>query len=452
MFFSKDRSLYQLIFGIALPIAAQNLLTFSIGMADSVMVGFLGESYLAATSISNRFFFIMMIIQFGIAGGSNVLIAQYWGKKDVDAIRKVMAIMYRVVLALSSVFFILAQFIPEQIMRMYTNDPAVIAEGILYLKAVSWGFILFAMTNGTVMVLRAVRSVNIANLLYSVSLASSIFFNWVLIYGNLGAPALGIVGAGYATLISRIIEAIIMIVYLSRYEKQLMIRLYDLRTIDKTILKSFITNVTPVIANEGLWVSGSTVVSMIVGRLGANVVAAAGIEGMVWQLVTITLMGLQNATSVIVGNTIGAGEQAKLKEYTRTLLSMAYIIGPISGALMILLRPLAVSFYPNFDPATLELAKQIMFNSGIMLVFQSLNFVCLMGILRGGGDLRFVLIFDVIFLWTVSIPLGLAAAYLWQLPAPLVIVCLRSDEVLKAIVALRRVRGNEWIRDLTITA
>jgi len=413
------------------------------------MVGFLGESYLAAASISNRFFFIMMIILFGIAGGSNVLIAQYWGKKDVDAIRKVLAIMYRVILVLASLFFALAQFFPRQIMQIYTNDPTVILEGVRYLKAVSWGYILYALTNATVMILRSVRSVKIANILYSISLATSIFFNWVLIYGNLGAPALGIVGAGYATVISRVTEFTIILVFLARFEKQLLIRPHTLRVIDTTILKSFITNVTPVIANESLWVAGSTVVSMIVGRLGANVVAASGIEGVVWQLVTVVLMGLQNATAVIVGNTIGAGEQAKLKEYTRTLLSMAYIIGPITGALMILLRPVAIAFYPNFDPATLELAKQIMFNSGIMLVFQSLNFVCLMGILRGGGDLRFVLIFDVVFLWTVAIPLGLAAAYIWKLPAPVVIICLRLDEVIKAMVALWRVRGNDWIRDLT---
>ena len=451
MFLTKDKSFYRLIFSIALPIAAQNLITFSIGMADSIMVGLLGEIQIAASSVANKFFFIMMILLLGVSGGSNVLIAQYWGKKETTAIHQVLAIMYRVIAAASFLFFVVAQLFPEQVMRLYTNDALIISEGIRYLKAVSWGYILFALTNASVMMLRSVRTVHIANIIYGVSLFVNIFFNWVLIFGKFGIPAMGITGAGYATVIARIVEFSIMLLFLTRFEDKLLLSWDKLKRVNREMLSSFVENVLPVIANEGLWVAGSTVVSMIVGRLGSTVVAASSIEGLAWQLVTITLFGLQNATSVIIGNTIGAGEKDKLKEYTRTLVAMAFIIGPIAGALMILLRPVVAFFYPNFDPQTLQIAAQLMRNSGIILFFQSLNFVCLMGILRGGGDLRFVLIFDVVFLWTVSIPLGLAAAFYWHLPAPLIIVCLRIDEIIKAMVALWRVWGNEWVRDLTIS-
>ena len=451
MYLSKDKAFYRLLLSLALPIAAQNILTFSISMADSLMVGFLGEIQLAAASQANRFFFFFMIILFGITGGANILIAQYWGKKDIPAIHQVMAIMYRVVIGLISAAIIVAQLFPEWVMSLFATDPAVIQEGAVYLKIVSWGYLLFGLTNATVMVLRSVRTVKISNVIYGTSLVTNVFFNWVLIFGRLGAPRLGVAGAAYATVISRVAELVVLLVFLWRYEDKLGIRLSKLLPVHRPMLQSFITNCIPVIANETIWVTGSTVVSMIIGRLGTTVIAASNIESIGWQLVTVALFGLQNSTSVIIGNTIGAGEKEKLFEYSRTLSTLGICVGIFAGVVMMLLRPLAAVVYPSFDPSTLEMARRLMINSAILLVFQGSNFTNLMGILRGGGDLRFVLVCDVIFLWTVSLPLGLAAFYLWHWPAPFTILILHVDEVIKAIVSLWRVRGNQWVRDLTIT-
>lgn len=453
MYFTKDKQLYRLLLSIGLPIAAQNLLTFSISMMDTLMVGGLGEVQLSAAALGNKFFFIMMILIFGIAGGSNVLIAQYWGKKDVESIHKVLAIMYRVIIAVTVFFFILTQLIPEQIIAFYApDDPEVIAEGARYLRIVSFGNFLYTLTNATVLILRSVRTVKISNLVYGTSLVVNTFFNWLLIYGNLGAPALGIAGAAIATVMSRIAEFIIMIVFLWKFEDKLHIRPSKLAHIDSGMVRSFISNCLPVIANEGLWVAGSTVVNVIVGRLGTTVIAASSIEGQVWQLVTVVLFGLQNATAVIVGNTIGEGDIERLHDYTRTMLSMTVIVGPAAGILMFLLRPVALLFFPNFEPQTLEIAMQLMAVGSVLLFFQSINFIGMMGILRGGGDLRFVLVADVIFLWTVSVPLGLAAAFLWHWPIPLVFICLRSDEILKSGLCVWRILSRRWVKDLTIAS
>ena len=451
MFFTKEKGFYHNLIRMALPIAAQNLLTFSISMADSVMVGGLGEVALSATSLANRFFFILMILIYGIVGGSNVLIAQYWGKKDVVSIHKVMAIMYRVVFGATVLFVAIAQIWPEAAIRLYAGDNLeVVKSGAQYLRTVSWGFLLYSITNATVIVMRSVQTVKIANLIYGVSLGVNVFFNWALIYGNLGFPAMGITGAAIATVMSRVAEFIVLIVFLWRYETKLRLSLSKLAKIERSMLKSFVQNCTPVIANEGLWVAGSTLTGMISGRLGTNVIAASGIEGVLWQLVTVFLFGLQNATAVIVGNSIGAGEMSQLKERSQTLMSIGYFVGPIAGGLMLLLKPVALSFYQSFDLATLELASELMNISAILLIFQSLNFIGMMGILRGGGDLKFVLIFDVIFLWVIALPVGYLTGLVWGWPAPLVFLCLRLDEVVKSLFCLWRVNSHKWAKNLTL--
>ncbi|MCL2497017.1 MAG: MATE family efflux transporter [Symbiobacteriaceae bacterium] len=450
MYLSRDKSFYRLILGIALPIAAANILTFSISMMDSLMVGLLGEVQISGVASANRFFFIFSIILYGITGGSNVLIAQYWGKQEPEAIHKILSIMYRIVLGLVSIFFVIAQLVPEKVISIFATDPEVIREGASYLRAVAWGYPLFAVTNATVIILRAVRTVHISNYIYSASLAINALGNWMLIFGRLGAPRLRVVGAAYATVLARVAEFVIMLIFLWKFEDKLHIRLPKMKGINPLMLQSYLANCLPVIANEAIWVTGSTVVSMIVGRLGTNVIAASNVEGIVWQLVTVGLFGLQNATSVIVGNAIGAGEQHKLTEYTRTLITLGLLVGVLASSLMLLLRPVIGLFYPSFDQATLEIARQLMLNGSMVMTFQALNFVCLMGILRGGGDLRFVLIFDVVFLWLLSIPLGLAAAFWWQWSPRFVLLALRTDEIIKALVSIWRVRSGAWVRDVTI--
>ena len=451
--FSKNKQLFAQLISIGLPIMAQNLLTFSTSLVDTLMVGGLGEVSLSATALSNRFTFILMIILFGVAGGSNILIAQYWGKRDVASIHKVLAIMYRAVLGLSLFFFLVANLIPEQIIAFYApGDPAVIAEGAIYLRVVSWAMLLNAFTNSTIMVLRSVRTVHISNLVYGTSLITNTFLNWVFIYGNLGAPALGVAGAALATVIARLVEGLVLLVYLARYEDKLYIRIPKLIPVDKGMVKSFVSNCLPVIANEGLWVAGNTVVGTITGRLGTAVIAALSIEGIVWQLVTVVLFGLQNAASVIVGNAIGAGEMEKLKHDSRILLVLGLVVGALAGLGMYILRPFALLFFTNFAQETLDVAMQLMTLSACILVFQAINFVGMMGILRGGGDQRFVLVFDVIFLWIAAVPLGLTAAFYWHLPIPMVFLCLRSDEIIKSLFAVGRILSNRWAKDLTLDA
>ena len=225
MLISKEKSFYKLILSIALPIAFQNLITFSVSMIDTLMLGSLGEVQLSAASISNNLFFILTILIFGLAGGSNILISQYWGKGDVKTIHKILSIMYRACIIIVVIFVAIAIIIPEQFMKIYTTDIKVIQEGIIYLRVIAIGYIFYAITNSTIMMLRSVKTVKISLVVYSISLILNGFFNYVLIFGKFGIPALGVKGAAIATVIARITEFIVVMIFMAKYENKICLRL-----------------------------------------------------------------------------------------------------------------------------------------------------------------------------------------------------------------------------------
>ena len=448
MLISKEKSFYKLILSIALPIAFQNLITFSVSMIDTLMLGSLGEVQLSAASISNNLFFILTILIFGLAGGSNILISQYWGKGDVKTIHKILSIMYRTCIIIVVIFVAIAIIIPEQFMKIYTTDIKVIQEGIIYLRVIAIGYIFYAITNSTIMMLRSVKTVKISLVVYSISLIVNGFFNYVLIFGKFGIPALGVKGAAIATVIARITEFIVVMIFMAKYENKICLRLKHLFKVDKLILKDFLTNCTPVLFNEFLWSTGSTMIAIIMGRLGTETVAANSISNVVFQFVTVFIFGLSNATSVIIGNTIGEGKNEKAKEYSRTVGLLSILMGIMASAVILIIRPIVVDFY-NVSQGTKDIAIQIMSSMSIIVIFQSFGVTLMMGVLRGGGDAKFVLINDIIFLWLVAIPCGFLTAFILKWPIAAVFFVVKSDEIIKSIIASIRVLSGKWVRNVT---
>ena len=326
MLISKEKSFYKLIISIALPIAVQNLITFAVSMIDTMMLGSLGDVELSAAAIGNNLFFVLMVLLFGLAGGSNILISQYWGKGEVNAIHKILSIMYRGCLIIAAIFIGIAMILPEFFMKIYTSDIRVIEAGVTYLRIVSIGYIFYAITNCTIMMLRSVKTVRISLVVYISSLIVNALFNYILIFGKFGMPRLGVMGAAIATVIARIAEFIIVIIFMIVFEEKINLRIKHLVKIDKLMLKDFISNCTPVLFNEFLWSTGSTMISIIIGRLGTETVAANSISNVVFQFVTVFIFGLSNATSVIIGNTIGEGRNEKAKEYANTVGVLSLIM------------------------------------------------------------------------------------------------------------------------------
>jgi len=445
---TKDRKFYKLIFAIAIPVACQNLLAFAVSMSDSVLVGKMGQDPLVAVSLANQLFFVFMILMFGLGSAGNIFIAQYWGKGDTKAIHKVMSIMLMSSIAFSILFMGVAIFIPKQFMGIFTENPVIIELGTEYLQTIFISYIFFAVTNILINVLRSVETVKISVIVYTVSLIVNVFLNWVLIFGNLGAPVLGVRGSAIATTIARITEFLIVLVFIIFFENKIKFKVRKLFKTDRILLKDFTKVGGPVVLNELLWALGSSAIALIVAKMGEEVVAANNINNVVWQFVAVFIMGVGNAGAVIIGNTIGAAEYKKAKEYANTLVVLAIGLGIAGGLIMLAIRPYVLMLY-KVPELTKEITMQIMGVSSGILVFQSLAFILMIGILRGGGDTKFVLIADIIFLLFVAIPLGYLVAIVLKWPIPIVFIALRCDEILKVIISLFRVKNGKWIRNVT---
>ncbi|WP_349405430.1 MATE family efflux transporter [Clostridium perfringens] len=448
MIITRDKRFYRLLFSIALPIAVQNLITFMVSMVDTLMVGALGEIQLSAVSIANNLFFVLTILMFGLAGGSNIMISQYWGKGNVKTIHKILAIMYRVCLLITGIFIFIAVFLPKYFMGIFTTDKAVIEFGASYLRIVCIGYLFYSITNCTIMMLRSVKTVSISIIVYTASLVVNSILNWILIFGNLGAPELGIRGAAIATVCARITEFSIVLVFMFIYERKIGLKLEHLLKLDKEILKDYVGLCTPVLCNELLWAIGASMISVIVGRMGTEVVAANSINGVAHQFVTVFIFGMSNATAVIIGNTIGEGKKEKAKEYAYSIGIFSVVMGCISGLMILLIKPFVVNFY-NVSYSTKLIAMEIMTVTSGIIVFQSLASNFMMGVLRGGGDAKFVLINDLIFMWLVAIPGGFFVAFVLELPVALVFLVIKCDEILKSLTSVYRVISGKWVNDVT---
>lgn len=447
--FFNDKEFFQRFIRIMLPIAGQNLIMVGISMADTLMVGRLGDVQLSGVALANQLGFILQLILFGTTSGGNVLIAQFWGKGDVPSIHKVMTIMYRILTVASIVITTLALFFSRQVLSVFTTSPNVIEEGSAYLRIVGMGYMLHCFGACSMMVLRSVGTVKISLLVYLVSLCSNVFFNWVFIFGNLGAPALGVVGAAIATVTSRVLEFIIVLTFLIKREDLIRyrFRMYFARKLG--ILRNFIRNSGPVVLNEFLWGIGASTIAVIVGRMGTEFTAANSICSVLIQLVSIGIFGAGNASAVIIGNTVGSGMYDLAKKRASRLVIISMCLGLFAMLLMLVLKRPLLSLYSISDISK-TYANQMMTIYAFLALFQSFGMVALIGVLRGGGDTRFVAIVDVLSIWLIAIPLGFLSGHVWGWSVPAVYLMLKCDEFVKVIATLPRLLRGKWVRDLTI--
>lgn len=448
MIITKDRSFYKSILSISLPVALQNLITFGISVSDTFMLGRLGEVSLSASAIGNNIFFILAVIIFAVGSASSVMGAQYYGKKDISSIHKVMSIMYRVCIILAIIFTFISFTFSKQLISIFTNDILVVDAGSKYLRIISLGYVLYAITSCTITVLRSVKTIKISLVVYSVGLVFNLFLNWVLIFGNLGAPKMGVSGAAIATMIARFAELFVIVIFMVKFENKIRFKSTYLKVLDKLILKDFTKVATPIILNELFWSIGASMICIIVSRMGTTVVAANSINNIVNQFATLFMYGLSSASSVIIGNTIGEGNKDKVREYANTIAVLSILMGILAALIIYLLRPIAINFY-NVADITKNIAREIMIATAIVSIFRSLAANVLNGALRGGGDNRFVFLVEIICLWGVAIPLGFIAAFVWKLPIVMVFLIIRTDEILKSIIGLIRLSSKKWIHDIT---
>lgn len=449
-FIVKDKNFYKLLLSITLPIAAQNFITFAVSLADSLMLGVVGEVALSAANLANQLFFILMIVTFGVTSAAMVFASQYWGKDDIYSMKRIITIMLRLTAVISLVASVLAICIPETVMSWYSDDPEIIAAGASYLRIIGWAYPFYSLTNAMASVLRSAHIVKVSIVIYFTSLLVNVFLNWVLIFGNLGAPVLGIEGAAIATACARVSETIILLIYLIFFEKKIHYTVKDFFVPVKDYIGAFIKTGAPVILNEAIWSIGTSALSMIIGHISTDFVSANSIANIVWQCVWVVISGMGNATSVIIGNAIGHGEDKNLiLSKAKTIVLIAFGLGIISAALLLVIRGPVINFYEVSDE-TKALAYDLIVSYAIVIILQSMSVQYVVGIFRGGGDTKAAAIVDVLFLWIIAIPLGAFSGFVLELSPPLVYLMLRSDEILKNIISFFHLRSGKWIKNITV--
>ena len=449
-FLIKDKNFYKVLFSITLPIAAQNFITFTVSLADSLMLGKVGEIALSGANLANQLFFILMIITFGVTSAAMVFASQYWGKNDVYSMKRVITIMLRLAAVISVAASALAICIPETVMSWYSDDAAVIEAGASYLRIIGWAYPFYSITNAMASVLRSAHIVKISIVIYLSSLIVNVSLNWVLIFGHLGAPAMGVEGAAIATAVARLVEFIILIIYLAFFEKKIHYTIKDFFVPVKDYLGAFFKTGAPVVLNEAIWSIGTSVLSMIIGHISTEFVSANSIANIIWQCVWVVVSGMGNATSVVIGNAIGRGEKKEtVLNKAKTIVLLAAIMGILSAITLLIIRGPIINFY-EVSAETKALAYDLIVSYAIIIVFQAMSVQYIVGFFRGGGDTKTAMIVDVLFLWITAIPLGALTGLVLGWAPPFVYLMLRSDELLKNIIGFLRLRSGKWIRDITV--
>lgn len=442
---TENRQFYKNVISLVLPMALQNLINTGISSTDVIMLGKVGEKTLSGSSLGSQVFFILSLFLFGITSGAAVLIAQYWGKGDMAAIKKIFGLEIKFAVSISLIFSVITFVFAEPIMHIFTNDAEVILEGTDYLRIVCISYLLSAITMVYLNTMRSMEQVIIATIVYLCSLITNIIANYIFIFTPLN---MGIKGAALGTVIARTLELVIVILYDRKFNPVFRFKLSFLKIKDKIIFQDFIKYSLPVVINEIAWGTGTTCISAIVGHLGSAATAANSVAQVTRQLAMVITFGIANATAIIIGKTIGEGNTIKAREYGQRFFKLAVITGLFGSIVVLIARPAALQFMV-LTPLASEYLSAMMFIMSYFVIGQAVNTVLIVGVFRAGGDTKFGLFLDFTFLWCVSIPFGLIAAFILKLPVIVVYMILLSDEVLKIPVSCYRYRSYKWLRNVT---
>lgn len=439
---------YHNVLVLVVPMALQNLINVGVSAADVIMLGKVGEKVLSGASLAGQVQFIMTLIFMGITSGATVLTAQYWGKGDTRTIEKVLGLGLRVGLLVALFFMAAALLIPGSLMKIFTSDPAVISEGIRYLRIVGLSYIFMAVTQVYLNIMRSIERVVIATVVYSISLCTNILINAVLIFGLLGFPAMGIKGAAIGTLISRIVEMIIVAGYAFLKNKTVRIRLTDLLHVEKWLVKDYAVYSVPVVLNELMWGLGTSANTAVIGHLGSSAVAANSVAQVARQLATVVVFGISHATAIYLGKTIGEKKYEHAKAYAKKFICLSLITGLLGAGVILGAAPVAKANLALTGQAK-EYLQFMFFVMSYFTVAQSVNSTMVVGIFRSGGDTKFGLIMDVSTMWGFSILLGAVAAFYFHCSVFVVYVLLMSDEIIKLPLTAKRFLSYKWLKDVT---
>ncbi len=444
----KDPAFYKMVAGIAIPIALQSLITTGVNMMDTVMISTLGETELSAVSLANQFIMIFQGCCMGIGMGASVLVSRYYGMKEPIAIRKTMAIMIRLCTGIAALFCLATLLIPGAIMRIYTPDSKIIGQGVIYLEWSVITYFLLGLSLTCTIVLRSAGKVKIPLYTSIGAFFINVTANYIFIFGKLGAPRMGVAGAAVGTLIARGFEFTVICGYLFFRDKVIGFRLRHIFMKTGALWREYMRISLPVLVSDIIFTLGNNTVAMVIGRLGENFVAANAVTTMTQQLSSVVTQGMAQAAAIVTGYALGEGSREKAQKQGYALLGLGIAFGAVAAFIILVISDPMICAY-HVSENTAQIARQLMAAISIIVLFQASNSIMTKGTLRGGGDTRMLMLTDNIFLWMLSIPLGMTAGFVLQLPPFWIYTFLKIDQIAKAVWCVLRLRSGKWIKKIS---
>lgn len=445
--FLKDRAFLREMLTIAVPISFQQLVNASLNMIDVIMVGQLGEASIAALGLSNQVFFVFILLLFGTTSGMAIFTAQYWGKQEVEPIRKVLGMSLLTTTIIAVIFTLIATLIPEVVLGFYTNDSEVIQIGARYLRIVGLSYIPVAIATSYVAVLRSIQLIKIAVIATISALIFKTTLGYMLIFGIWIFPELGVEGAAIGTASGWILQVILLFVLVHTWKTPLAANPLTFFSFDLSFFGRVLRTTLPALANEFFWSLGITTYNAIYARIGTDAIAAINVNATIEELGFVVFMGLGNACAVMVGNRIGAGKREEAYQTLWRVVTLAVTAAWVVGLTVFLLRDAVVSLY-NLSPSGVDNVRVLMLVMACTIWIRMLNFTTFIGGLRAGGDTRFAMFMELFSIWGVGVPSAYIGAFVLGLPVYYVYLMVALEELVKAFISIWRIRSRKWMHDL----
>ncbi len=449
LFSAENRAFLQKLCRLAVPVSIQAMMFSVLGLIDIVMVGHLGETAVAAVGLGNRIFFFNLILTSALGSGMSVLASQFIGAGDNGGLRRTLCQALLTAVLVNIPFIAAYMLVPEQIAAMASSDAGLLEFAVIYILITAPSIFCTAVVVPIEAALRASGDTKTPTWIGFYAILVNIVLNYLLIFGAFGFPEMGVAGSAWGTALSRLFHTIALILYM-RKNRQFLIPTKDdaRKAFKKEDLLRFFHVSWPMILQDGSWAFGVIFYNLIYARMGVNELAIMSAVSAIESILMSLFIGFGVGCSIILGQELGAKRFDQAWKQGFTVMGIAPLVALLVGLMLVLFRADIVTLFGRFDSGTLTLAEQVMLVSGMVLMIRVINFTGIIGLLRSGGDVRFTAVLNVVAAWCVGLPLTWLGAVVWNLPLYLVFLCSVSEEIVKMVMVVWRIRSRRWLRNL----
>lgn len=442
------RLIFRKFIPLLVAVMLQQFLGLFVNLLDNFMLGQFSEAAMSGASIVNQIHGVAGNLIFAAGSGVAMLGSQYWGKRDITSIKKIFADGLKTSFAIGLIFTLMTAIFPEQILGLLTNDSVILEQAVSYVSIICWTYVIFSVSSVLMISLQSVETAFVGTIMSASTIVINFCMNYVLIYGNFGAPRLGILGAAYATLTSRIIELIIVLCYIFLKDKKLRIKPAELFSFKTGFYKDYIKVASPIMIAGGSWGLGLAAQTAILGHLSAQAIGASSISVTVAQMFLVASYSAASASGVVMGKAVGSGQLGVIRDLTKLFQIFFVLLGLLMGLLMFLLRGPIIGLY-SVSNETRELTEKFFVIMSISVVGSAYEYPVMGGLIAGGGNTRYQSIIDITFMWLFIIPMSALSAFVFKWSEEVTFIFLKADQLLKCIPNAIYCNSYKWVRNLT---